>query len=159
MLIDIDAIGFDQRQHGRQPDRHAQGLDLMLLRLLGILLFALALGARAESPYTNVDNAQLKTLLAQGVPIYDVRRAQEWCQTGVVQGSRKLTFVDASGRSNPEFLPRFTAEVGKDGPVIVICRTDTLARELVEKIGYTRVYNVRDGITRWIGENNPVVKN
>jgi len=24
MLINIDAIGFDQRQRGRQPDRHAQ---------------------------------------------------------------------------------------------------------------------------------------
>lgn len=35
----------------------------------------------------------------------------------------------------------------------------TVARELVEKMGYTRAYNVRDGITRWIGESNPVGKN
>ena len=51
---------------------------MMPLRLLGILLLTLALGACAEPPYTNVDNAQLKTLLAQGVPIYDIRRAEEW---------------------------------------------------------------------------------
>ena len=135
----------------------------MLLRLSGALLLALALVACAEPPYTNVDNAQLKSLIAQGVPVYDVRRAEEWRATGVVEGSHKLTFVDAKGRLNPEFLPRFTAEVDKTAPVVLICRTgsrtDKLARELMEKHGYTRVYNVRNGITRWIGESNPVVKN
>ena len=56
----------------------------------------LALGGCTEPPYTNVDNAQLKTLIAQGVPVYDIRRPEEWRQTGVVEGSRTLTFVDAA---------------------------------------------------------------
>jgi rhodanese-related sulfurtransferase len=76
-----------------------------------------------------------------------------------VAGSRTLTYVDASGRANPEFLPRFTAEVGKNDPVVLICRTgnrtDALARDLMA-MGYTQVYNVRHGISRWIGEGNPV---
>jgi len=135
----------------------------MLPRLLGVVLLAGALGGCAEPPYSNADNDQLKALLAQGVPIYDIRRPEEWRSTGVVEGSRKLTFVDAGGRSNPEFLPRFTAEVGKGDPVVLICRTgsrtDKLARELMEKQGYTQVYNVRHGITGWIAGNNPVVKN
>ena len=135
----------------------------MLPRLLGVLLLAFGLGGCAEPPYTNVDNGGLKTLLAQGVPVYDIRRPEEWRSTGVVEGSRKLTYVDAKGRPNPEFLPRFIIEVGKDDPVVLICRTgnrtDALARELIEKMGYTQVYNVRDGITRWISDNNPVVKN
>ena len=130
--------------------------------LLGALLGALALGGCAEPPYTNVDNAELKTLIAQGVPVYDIRRPEEWRSTGVVEGSRKLTYVDKSGRPNPEFLPRFGAEVVKSAPVILICRTgnrtDKLARELMEKHGYTRVYNVRDGIVGWIGGNNAVIK-
>ena len=135
----------------------------MLLRLLGVVLLATGLGGCAKPPYTNVDNAELKTLIAQGVPVYDVRRAEEWRSTGVVEGSRKLTYVDKSGRPNPEFVSRFTAEVGKNDPVVLICRTgsrtDALARELMEKHGYTRVYNVRNGITRWVGENNPVIRN
>jgi len=135
----------------------------MLPRLLGVVLLAGALGGCAEPPYSNADNDQLKALLAQGVPIYDIRRPEEWRSTGVVEGSRKLTFVDAGGRPNPEFLPRFTAEVGKDDPVVLICRTgsrtDKLARDLMEKQGYTQVYNVRHGITGWIAGNNPVVKN
>ena len=134
----------------------------MLLRLLGALLLALALVGCAEPPYTNVDNAQLKNLIAEGVPVYDVRRAEEWRATGVVEGSHKLTYVDKSGRLNPEFMPNFTAAVDKTAPVVLICctgsRTDKLARELTE-MGYTRIYNVRNGITRWIGESNPIVKN
>jgi len=135
---------------------------MMLSRLLAVALLVLTLGACVETPYTNVDNAQLKILIAQGVPVYDVRRAEEWRSTGVVEGSHTLTYVDKSGRPNPEFLPRFTAAVDKTAPVVLICRTgsrtDALARELAE-MGYTQVYNVRHGITRWIGENNPVVKN
>ena len=132
--------------------------------LPGMLLLAFALGGCAgPPPYANLDNDQLKTLLQQGVPIYDVRRPEEWRQTGVVQGSRLLTFVDARGRPLPDFLPRFSADVGKNDPVILICRTgnrtDTLARHLVEQMGYTQVYNVRHGINRWIGDKNPVARN
>lgn len=123
---------------------------------------AASLGGCAEPPYTNVDNAGLKALQAQGVPVYDIRRPEEWRQTGVVEGSRLLTFVDASGRPNPAFAPRFAAEVKRDAPVVLICRTgnrtDVLARHLVEDLGYAKVYNVRDGITGWIGARNPVVQ-
>lgn len=134
-----------------------------MIRLFATLLLLIpALGGCAEPPYTNIDNTQLKTLVGQGVLLYDVRRPEEWRQTGVVAGSRKLTFVDDNGRLNPEFLSRFASEVGKDQPVILICRTgsrtDKLARLLVEKMGYTQVYNVRDGITRWISDKNPVIK-
>jgi hypothetical protein len=71
----------------------------MFPRLLGVVLLAAALGGFAEPPYSNADNEQLKALLAQGVQIYDIRRPEEWRSTGVVEGSRKLTFVDAGGRT------------------------------------------------------------
>jgi rhodanese-related sulfurtransferase len=135
----------------------------MLLRAFAVLLVLLTLGGCSKPPYDNVDNAGLKSLLAQGVPVYDIRRPDEWRQTGIVEGSQKLTFVDASGRPNPSFLADFSARVGKNDPVVLICRTgnrtDALARELMEKHGYTKIYNVQNGITRWIGEGNPVVKN
>jgi rhodanese-related sulfurtransferase len=78
----------------------------------------------------------------------------------VIEGSELLTFTDASGRVRPDFLSRFTATAGKDDPVILICRTGsrtrTLARYLVEDMGYTQVFNVRHGITHWISDNRPV---
>jgi len=131
-------------------------------RFLGIFLSVTLLSACAEPPYSNLDNDQLKTMLEQDVPIYDIRRPEEWRQTGVVEGSQLLTFVDASGRVMPDFLPRFTSVVGKDDPVILICRTgsrtSTLARHLVEQMGYTNVFNVRNGITQWIRDERPVTR-
>lgn len=124
-------------------------------------LFALMLAGCAEPPpYTNVDNDELQSLLEQGVPLYDIRRPEEWRGTGVIKESRRLTFFDGKGNVMPDFLPKFTRRIDKNDPVIVICRTgnrtDALARYLVEKLGYTKVYNVRHGITKWIGENRPV---
>ncbi len=134
----------------------------MFIRLLGLFLLATLLSSCAEPPYNNLNNEQLQTMLEQDVPIFDIRRPEEWKQTGVVDGSQLLTFVDGRGRVTPDFLNQFTAAIGKDDPVILICRTgnrtDTLARHLVEKMGYTQVYNVRSGITRWIRERNPVIR-
>ena len=134
----------------------------MISRFFGPVLLVAALSGCAEPPYSNLDNEQLKTLLEQGTPIYDIRRPEEWHQTGVVANSQLLTFVDGSGRVRPDFIPRFTAAVRKNDPVVLICqtggRTSTLARYLVEQMGYTQVYNVRDGITRWIRDDLPVTR-
>lgn len=78
--------------------------------------------------------------------------------TGVMGDSRKLTYVDKSGRLHPEFLPGFTAEEGKDTPVVLICRTGSRTESWTrtgEKMGCTRVYNVRRGISGWIAEKPP----
>ena len=134
----------------------------MISRIFVFALLVAALSACAEPPYSNLNNEQLKTMLQQGTPIYDIRRPEEWQQTGVVADSQLLTFVDNGGRMLPDFMHRFTSAVGKDDPVILICRTgsrtSTLARHLVEHMGYTQVYNVRDGITRWIWDGQPVTR-
>ena len=133
-----------------------------LLYLCAAALLWMGLSACSEPPYTNVNSTELQIMLEQGIPIYDVRRPEEWRQTGVVEGSQLLTFVDASGRLKPDFIERFTAANSLHDPVILICRTGsrtgTLARLLSEQIGYTRVYNVRNGITRWISEDRPVTR-
>lgn len=132
----------------------------MFFRYSPFFLLIMVLSACSELPYNNLDNKQLKTMLEQSVPIYDVRRPEEWRQTGIIKGSQLLTFVDAGGRVRADFLARFTAAVDKDDPVILICRTgnrtSTLARHLVEKMGFTQVYNVRNGITRWISDGQPI---
>lgn len=113
-----------------------------------------------ETPYTNLDNDELQGLIAQGIPLYDIRRPDEWRQTGVVKGSKRLTFVDGRGALSPQFFPSFSRQIDKDDPVILICRTgnrsDVLARHLIEKLGYTKVYNVRHGISRWVSEKRTV---
>jgi len=135
----------------------------MNLRYFALILLLFPLSACAAPPYANIDNQQLKMLQTQGVPVYDIRRTEEWQKTGVVEGSHLLTFVDGKGKLMPEFVSRFTQSVGKNDPVILICRTgsrtDVLARALIEDLGYTNVYNVKNGITRWISDGLPVKRN
>lgn len=127
-----------------------------------MLLAIVSLFACGKTPYTNIDNQELKALQAQGVPVYDIRREDEWKQTGVIEGSHRLTFVDGKGAVTPGFIEKFSQAVGKNDPVILICRTgnrtDALSRALIEQMGYTKIYNVKNGITRWISEGQPVVK-
>jgi rhodanese-related sulfurtransferase len=136
-----------------------------IAKTLRLALFALVLSSAIvlffkEPPYKNLENDQLQIMLKNNVPIYDVRRPEEWKQTGVIEGSHLLTLIDANGQVKPNFLSRFTTEIGKDDSVILICRTGNrtskLARHLVENLGYTNVFNVEDGITQWIRDNRPV---
>ena len=126
------------------------------------LKFEVSLVSLTPPKYTNIDNAGLKELLRRGVKIIDIRRLDEWNKTGVVEGSRRLTAFDARGgfvRSFPKDLGKIA---GPDDEVILICRTgnrsSVLANMLTEQAGYTKVYNVKDGIVDWLKNKNPVVK-
>ncbi len=121
----------------------------------------LALAGCGEPPYTNIDNAQLQKLMDQGVPVIDIRTSNEWRQTGIVPGSHKITFFEEGGRVNPEFFRRFEAIVtSPEEPFALICRTgnrtSSLARILVQEMGYNQVSNVQRGITHWISSGLPI---
>ncbi|MCW9001782.1 MAG: FKBP-type peptidyl-prolyl cis-trans isomerase [Rhodospirillales bacterium] len=126
------------------------------------LRFEVAIVAVEPPAYMNIDNEKLKTMLADGVKIVDIRRVDEWKKTGVVEGSALITFFDARGKVNPNFITAFADLVGKDEKVILICRTgnrtQTVSRFLSERMGYTGVHNVTRGITHWIAKGNPVAK-
>lgn len=124
------------------------------------LVAALAVsGAQAE--VTHIDNEELARLMAAGVPVIDIRTEPEWKETGIVKGSRLMTFFDERGRADPPaWLAKLTPVARPDQPVILICRTGNrtgvLAKFLDEKVGYTKVYNVKHGIYGWLKEKRPV---
>lgn len=126
------------------------------------LRFEVELLAVAPPKYTDVDNTALKALLDKGTRIVDLRRPDEWAQTGVIAGSERLTAFDAHGRFNHDFPAAFQSLVKPDEEVAVICwqgnRSAAIANFLAERAGYTKVYNVTDGIKKWIADGNPVVK-
>lgn len=124
------------------------------------LRFEVELLAVRTPPYSELDNHGLGEMMAQGIKVVDIRRPEEWRQTGVVEGSHLLTAFDGFGRLEPGFVHEFQQLVAKDEPVVLICRTGSrtavLARALAEQLEYEKVYNVTDGITRWIAEGQVV---
>lgn len=113
--------------------------------------------------YTDLDNEGLKAELAKGsVTLVDIRRPEEWKQTGIVEGSEMITAFTKRGGLHPEFSEKFLKRFTAEDRVIIICRTGSrtgrLAQALVKELGWKNVYNVKKGITHWIKQGNPVVK-
>ena len=119
------------------------------------LLLLVATISAASADYREIGNDQLKTLLDQGVHIIDVRRADEWVETGVIENSQQATFFDRLGRFDAEaWLNEIDGDQYKNKPVILIChsgvRSRVIGRWLSSVMNYQQVYNVQRGIVDWI---------
>ena len=117
------------------------------------------LAARAE--VIDIDNAQLAQMTKNGVTVIDIRTKAEWEETGIVPGSKLLTFFDAQGRHDAAgWLERVKPLAKPNEAVIVICRTGNrtkpVSQFLSQQAGYTTVYNVKHGIKGWIGAGGAV---
>lgn len=127
------------------------------------LIFAslLAFSALARADVIDIDNAQLEKLSQSGVPVIDIRLQSEWEETGIVPGSKLLTFFDEKGRYDAAaWLEKVKPIAKSNEPVIIICRsgnrTKPVSQFLSQQAGYTTVYNVKSGIKGWIGAGMPV---
>lgn len=132
-----------------------------MTRLMSVIVtFLIAFPVHAQ--VSNIDNMELQQLISEGVPVIDVRRPEEWKQTGVVEGSHLLTFFDKNGRYDVnKWMADFSRIAGPDDPVVLICRTGnrtgTISRFLDQRLNYNKVSNVTKGITHWIKQGNPTV--
>lgn len=128
--------------------------------LLFSSLVLCALFARAE--VFDIDNAELAQLIRSGVTVIDIRTQPEWEETGIVPGSRLLTYFDERGRADPAaWLEKLKPLARPGDPVVVICRSGNRTRPvsqlLSKQAGYPTVYNVKHGIKGWIGSGSAVV--
>jgi rhodanese-related sulfurtransferase len=128
--------------------------------LLACCLALASLLAQAE--IIDIDNAELERLMKSGVPVIDIRTQPEWQETGIIGGSRLLTFFDEQGRHDaPAWLEKAKQVAKPNEAVIVICRsgnrTRAVSQFLTQQAGYTRVYNVKNGIKGWIGNGGAVI--
>ncbi|MGK0269656.1 MAG: rhodanese-related sulfurtransferase [Cocleimonas sp.] len=119
-----------------------------------------ALPVMQAGGYSNISNEKMQELLDQGILLIDIRREEEWKHTGIVKGSKTITFFDKTGRVNQDFVPQFTAIAKKDQPIMLICRTgartQAASAAIAQQLGYKKVMNVTTGIMGWIGEKRPV---
>ena len=134
-----------------------------MLRIVAFCALLIVGGVPLHAEVIQVDSAGLERLRADGVAVIDVRRADEWRETGVIDGSHLLTFFDRKGRYDLEAWLPALADIAETGePVALICRSGKrsgrVARLLDEQFGYRHVYTARDGIVGWIGEGRSTVE-
>ena len=127
-----------------------------------ILIINVLVASFAFSDVIEIGNIELKSLLQKKIPLIDIRREDEWKSTGIVENSILMTFFDKNGKANTnEWLKELTKIANKNDPVILICRTGRrtgiISKFLSEKVGYSLIYDVTEGITDWIKKGNTVV--
>ena len=97
---------------------------------------------------------------ADGVVIIDIRREDEWRETGIIEGAETVTAFQANGRVDPDFLDSFRSLApSPDTPIMLYCRsgnrTTGLGNALIEQLGFTDVTHLSDGINGWMAAGKP----
>ncbi len=117
----------------------------------GLAACALVLGAAGAALgghfVMTADEASVRAEAGE-LALFDVRSRQEWRQTGVPMGARRVTIHDPGGLEG--FVDAMAAAVGGDlkKPIAVICargNRSTLAQKALSEAGFTRVFNIREG--------------
>lgn len=131
-------------------------MSLYSRRIAGWLLLFLActlhaLDARDIDATTALREASDAQLL-----LIDVRTPAEWQQTGIPAGAAAISITEHP-RGQRGFVADVLALTGGDRghPIAVICRTgkrSARARRLLERNGFTHVYNVSEGMAGSGGE-------
>jgi rhodanese-related sulfurtransferase len=141
-------------------DMNKPGL-LTALATAGLLL---APAAMAQTTPINITPPEAHKMAAEKKALLiDIRRPDEWAETGVGEHALKIDMED------PMFLTKLNAALGNDRtkPVALICRSASRTRvvqQALQQQGYTRVINVEGGMSGnrddkgWIAHGLPVTK-
>ena len=129
--------------------------------LILLLLTLTSLFAKVES----INEVKLQQLMKEGVVVIDIRRAEEFKQLGVIEGSKRLTFFDEKGNYDAnKWLYEFAQYVtSRDQPFVLVCaranRTKVVGNFLSDQLKFQKVYDLEGGITNgWIKKGLPTVK-
>lgn len=125
-------------------------------------LFYAALAGETLAQRLTVEQAHAQAI-AKDITLIDIRRPDEWAQTGSGQGAQRLDMLRA------DFIPALTALMGGDtsAPVALICargvRSAHVANRLAEA-GFTQIIDVPEGMlgsrvgSGWLRKGLPVVR-
>lgn len=110
-----------------------------LLLAGGVACSSESVGPELEAPEA------LRRVEAGELTLVDIRRPEEWRQTGIAQGALRLDMRD------PRFVDLLLDKVSgrMDAPIGLICRTGnrtTQVQKALRQMGFTQIYNVREGM-------------
>lgn len=122
-----------------------------IIRSAGLLLVAtLALAASASRAEPDLSAPESLAAARMGkLILVDIRTPQEWRETGVAEGALRVNLYHPAGPQG--FAAELLAQVGgdKSAPIGLICRIGnrtTAAQRYLKSLGFTRVFNIREGM-------------
>jgi rhodanese-related sulfurtransferase len=94
--------------------------------------------------------------------VIDIRREEEWKETGILQGSNTITAFTKDGNIHPDFPKKFFDLINDiDVPILLYCRTGNrtgvLGQALIDQVGQTNVSHLSEGIVGWKKQGHTTV--
>ena len=94
--------------------------------------------------------------------VIDIRREEEWKETGILQGSNTITAFTKDGNIHPDFPKKFFDLINDiDVPILLYCRTGNrtgiLGQALIDQVGQTNVSHLSEGIVGWKKQGHPTI--
>lgn len=135
--------------------------SLRTLTLIGgLLLGGYACSVESAGPEISAQEASRRVQSGEMI-LVDIRRPEEWRQTGVAKGAVRLDMRD------PAFADKLLklTDGNPNAPVGIICRTGNRTTQMQRALagaGFSQVYNVREGMAGsqagpgWIRQGLPV---
>ena len=120
--------------------------------------------AWSKADSKNIGPNELEQALLSGITVIDIRREDEWKNTGIINGSHKITFFSASGKYDiNDWLKQLQLILkDKEEPFVLICRsghrTGIVKKILSSTYGYSNVLHLKKGINSWISAGKNTVK-
>jgi len=129
--------------------RHGMRIAGLMSAVAALVLLSAAAPAAVAEPALSAPEAHAGAS-AGALILIDIRTPQEWRETGVPQGARRVDFYDSSGLQG--FASKILEQVGGDrhAAIALVCRVGnrtTRAQSYLRSLGFTRVYNVREGMS------------
>ena len=98
-------------------------------------------------------------LQKDGYIVIDIRREEEWIETGIIEGTETITAFTESGQLHKDFQEKFfSLAKGPETPILLYCRTgnrtEMLGNALIDQVGLKNVYHLTDGIVEWKKSGN-----
>lgn len=137
---------------------------LFIASTTALMLLSLSACSRDSGPTLAAPDAYAQAAAGK-LTLIDIRRPEEWRQTGVARGALQINMAHPQG--TPGFVQQVAAEVGGDrsAPIGLICRTGnrtTQMQHALREAGFTRVYNIKEGMAGssagpgWLARGLPV---
>ncbi len=105
-------------------------------------------------PYTTIGTDDAKRLIDSGTRLVDVRRPDEWDRGHIAQAD--LVTIDGIytfGKALQE------QNYPQDEDIIFVCaagQRSAMASEIASLLGFTKVYNLANGMNGWLHRSYPV---
>ena len=119
------------------------------------LIFDVQLIATSWPPSLNeFKTDQLLDAQKNGSIIIDIRSANEWVETGIIEGAKTITAFSPDGNLHSDFREKFFSLIkSKDTPIVLYCRSGNrskrLGNALVNQLDFSNVSHLSDGIIGW----------